>query len=64
MENHHLKLHEDAVVVDTHCDTLKCQPRSSLTLRRKDNRLEGETNTNIALGDDGETDTLLAPLPP
>ena len=24
MENHHLKLHEDAVVVDTHCDTLKC----------------------------------------
>ena len=46
MENHHLKLHEDAVVVDTHCDTLKGQPRSSLTLRRKDNRLEGETNTN------------------
>ena len=24
MKNNHLKLHKDAVVVDTHCDTLKC----------------------------------------
>ena len=24
MKNQHLKLHEDAVVVDTHCDTMKC----------------------------------------